>query len=154
MNRTLTTLATVAVALGAAPALAAAADDPSPPQCRLHLQATYRQAAVLEHGLPVRVTCDGPGTFLVAMDYADRRTGDWIRRHYGDSGDPGSEAFTRETTADGAGTTTVRLRFKPWSPRMARAFPSIRMWFVLYVKDEQGRLRGTDLDHPYARLVR
>jgi hypothetical protein len=100
------------------------------------------------------VTCDGPGTFLVAMDYADRRTGDWIRAHYGDGGDRGSEAFTRETAMDDAATATVRLRFKPWAVRVARAFPSIRMWFVLYVKDEKGRLRGTHLDDPYSRLVR
>jgi hypothetical protein len=121
----------------------------------MDLKRSYRQQAVLRHGLPLKVTCDGPARIVAALDFADRETGWWIVRHYGNGGDPGSEAFTpRPASVPAAGSVTVHLHFKPWALRMAREFRRIRMWHVLYVEDAKGRFRGTHADNPYSTLVR
>ena len=72
-RRAATAAAAAVAALGATvvPAFAASG-APSPKggvHCRQELRPSYRLADVVRHGLPIRITCDGPARFFSVPDF-------------------------------------------------------------------------------------
>jgi hypothetical protein len=138
------TLAIGAAAIAAASlAPPAAADVPPVPggtTCTLKAQDSYRHAAVLRQGVPVRVTCDGPATFMVFLEFSDFSPAHrWTLSNLFPESDPGAEAFTRRELAfSEGGSRTVRLRFWPWARRVAPRFARTRVNIALTVKREDG----------------
>jgi hypothetical protein len=124
---------TIALALAAAAALAAPAAAQEPPaaghDCDMEVKRTYRAKEALKRGIPVRVTCDGPATIVVALDFEDRRTGNWITERFGHGGDPGAEGHSGPPGSTRVGTTptVVRMKLTRWAIPMVRRFPRIRM---------------------------
>jgi hypothetical protein len=119
--------AAVAAALCAMSAAAAApadAGDDMPPlsdaKCDYELKKRYPLERVLRHGLKVRVTCDGPATVDVLVDFAPgRQDRDWIDLHPG--GVPGiSTGPPAELEAAGTATVTVELIPKRFLRRYAK----------------------------------
>jgi hypothetical protein len=139
MRRALATAA-VAAAVLAAPAAADVPPVPGGTRCAIEAQGSYQHRAVLRQGVPVRVTCDGPATLMVFLEFSDFSSAHrWTLSNLFPESDPGAEGFTRRDVvfADG-GTRTVRLRFWPWVQRVVPRFPRTRVNILLAVKREDG----------------
>jgi hypothetical protein len=141
MRRSLA-IAAAAAALAALPAPAGADVPPVPggTKCAIEAQGTHRHAAVLRQGVPVRVTCDGPATVMVFLEFSDFSSAHrWTLSNLFPESDPGPEAFTRRDVvfSDG-GSRTVRLRFWPWAQRVVPRFARTRVNILLAVKREDG----------------
>ena len=140
------------LALVAAAALPAAAQADT--GCKLHPQSSYRMSAVLDRGVPVKVTCDGPATFHVGFEYKGRKVEDAIFRMFPDSA-RGMQAFTkRPVTLNAAGSATARLHVVPWARRLARRFPRVKLYFFLAVQRADGEFVSGPRDRATAILVR
>jgi hypothetical protein len=133
-------IAAIAAAVLSAPARADVPPVPGGTKCGIDAQATFRHAAVLRQGVPVRVTCDGPATLMVFLEFSDFSSAHrWTLSNVFPESDPGPEAFTRSDVvfAEG-GTRTVRLRYWPWAQRVVPRFPRTRVNVLLAVKREDG----------------
>jgi hypothetical protein len=140
MRRALAIAAAAAVATLPAPASAGVPPVPGGTSCTLKAQDTYRHAAVLRQGLPARVTCDGPATVMVFLEFSDFSSAHrWTLSNLFPESDPGPEAFTRRDVvfAEG-GTRTVRLRFWPWVHRVVPRFARTRVNVLLAVRRADG----------------
>jgi hypothetical protein len=139
MRRALAIAAVAAAAL-CSPAAADVPPVPGGTSCTVKGQDTYRHAAVLRQGVPVRVTCDGPATLMVFLEFSDFSSAHrWTLSNLFPESDPGAEAFTRSDVvlAEG-GTRTVRLRFWPWVQRVVPRFARTRVNILLAVEREDG----------------
>ena len=113
-----TTLLTVSLMLALAAALPAAASDTSPPlpgdvTCTQKVKRTYRLAAVLRHGLPVKVSCSGPARVFVQPDFAAMSKAAIEASSLFPRGVPGI-ATVPHATLEEAGTMTLRPRLRRW----------------------------------------
>jgi hypothetical protein len=133
-------IAAIATAALSAPAAADVPPVPGGTSCTLNAQGTYRHAAVLRQGVPVRVSCDGPATAMVFLEFSDFSPAHrWALSNVFPESDPGAEAFTRrELVFAEDGSRTVRLRFWPWAQRVAARFARTRVNISLTVKREDG----------------
>jgi hypothetical protein len=121
----LTAVAAAALcAMAAAAAAPAHAADDMPPfsdaKCDYEVKKRYRLEPVLRRGLKLKVTCDGPATVDVLVDFAPgKQDNDWIDLHPG--GVPGiSTGPPAELDAAGTVTLTVELIPKRFIRRYAR----------------------------------
>ena len=139
MRRTLA-IAAIAAATLCSPAAADVPPVPGGTSCTMKAQESYRHAAVLRQGVPVRVTCDGPATLMVFLQFSDFSSAHrWTLSNLFPESDPGAEAFTRrEVVFSEAGSRTVRLRFWPWAQRVVPRFARTRVNIALTVKREDG----------------
>ena len=139
MRRTLA-IAAIAAATLCSPAAADVPPVPGGTSCTMKAQESYRHAAVLRQGVPVRVTCDGPATFMVFLQFSDFSSAHrWTLSNLFPESDPGAEAFTRrEVVFAEGGSRTVRLRFWPWAQRVVPRFARTRVNIALTVKREDG----------------
>ena len=139
MRRTLAIAAIAAAAL-CSPAAADVPPVPGGTSCTMKAQDSYRHAAVLRQGVPVRVTCDGPATLMVFLQFSDFSSAHrWTLSNLFPESDPGAEAFTRrEVVFAEGGSRTVRLRFWPWAQRVAPRFARTRVNIALTLKREDG----------------
>ena len=133
-------IAAIAAATLCSPATADVPPVPGGTSCTMKAQETYRHAAVLRQGVPVRVTCDGPATLMVFLQFSDFSSAHrWTLSNLFPESDPGAEAFTRrEVVFSEAGSRTVRLRFWPWAQRVVPRFARTRVNIALTVKREDG----------------
>jgi hypothetical protein len=157
MKHALTITTAVAVLAGFPAGAAHAAEDspvPGGTHCEMHPKPSYRQSAVLDRGVPVRVSCDGPATFHVGLEYDGRKVEDAILQLFPES-DPGMAAFTkRPVTLAAAGSATARLWVWPWARRLARRFPVVKGTLFLATKREDGDFVSDADDRGRTRLVR
>jgi hypothetical protein len=154
--RRLAMAACVAALVTAAPA-AAQDDQPAAPAggtCKAKPRKTYRTAAVLRRGFPVRITCNGPASVLVTFRFWGRAWRDWLARTYS-GGYPGDEVQPRRPFVfKAAATRTVYLPVQRWARRAMPRFRRIRLhlnWGVLRVN---GRLGGGPRDFAKSWLIR
>jgi hypothetical protein len=115
----LTALSLAAAALVPA---AAQAMPPAPPikdgvSCTQHVKQGYKLSQVLRHGLPVKVTCDGPAHFLLSLNFpAMTQQARDVTHLLGHKSLP-AIAFSHEISLGKAGTVTSRQR---WSRSPAK----------------------------------
>jgi hypothetical protein len=153
-------LATAAAALAcAAPASAGLETGESPTanhDCDMEVKRTYQARDVLKKGVPVIVTCDGPATIVIALDFEGRRVGDWITERFGHGGDPGAEAHTGRplTVREGATPMVLRMRFTRWALPMVHRFPRIPMHIGLGHRLTEHRFPVRREDRAISYLVR
>jgi hypothetical protein len=118
-------------AMSAAAAAPARAGDDLPPlgeaRCDYDLKKRYPLERVLRHGLKVKVTCDGPATVDVLVDFAHgRQNYDWIDLHAG--GVPGISTGL-PASLDSAGTVTLTVELTP--KRFMRRYERTRLDVIL-----------------------
>ena len=133
-------IAAIAAATLCSPAAADVPPVPGGTSCTMKAQDTYRHAAVLRQGVPVRLTCDGPATLMVFLEFSDFSSAHrWTLSNLFPESDPGAEAFTRrDVVFPEGGSRTVRLRFWPWAQRVAPRFARTRVNIALTLKREDG----------------
>jgi hypothetical protein len=139
MRRALAIAAIAAAALSSS-ALADVPPVPGGTTCTMKAQDTYRHAAVLRQGVPVQVSCDGPATVRVFLEFTSSSAATrWALSNLFPESSPGAEAFTRGAIVfTEAGSRAARLRFWPWAQRVAARFARTRVNIALTVKREDG----------------
>jgi hypothetical protein len=153
LRRTLI-VATAALAIAAPTALA----DGSPPvkdgvKCTMKIKRKLPLAKVLRHGLPVKVTCDGPAKFLVMPDFAAMSKASQEYDHlYGARRPPKARIRYGELTE--AGTVTLRPRFTKVGAKIMRRFKSTRIITGLGTLREDDSYWSDPGDWAYAKLIR
>jgi hypothetical protein len=143
MNKT-TLVAAAVCAMSATAAAPVQANDDLPPlgdaKCVYELKRSYPLERVLRQGLKVKVTCDGPATVDVLVDFAPgKQDRDWIDLHHG--GVPGISTGP-PATLDSAGTVTLTVELIP--KRFMRRYAKTRLDVILGKErlDKPGVYRG------------
>jgi hypothetical protein len=139
MIRIQTTFIAAAVAAAVCAMSAAATATAAPPggwddqpplgeaKCDYHVKKRYPLERVLRHGLNVKVTCDGPATVDILVDFAHgKQNYDWIDLHPG--GVPGISTGP-PVELQAAGTVTVTTELIP--KRFMRRYAKTRLDVIL-----------------------
>jgi hypothetical protein len=142
----------ISLALLTVPASALAQTPPAAGgvKCDYAVKKKYRLNSSLRSGIPVKVTCTGPATVLVGASFWGRKVRDYLATHYG-HGSPGEPAMSPPVKVP-AGTTTVRLKIRPWARGIAKRFAPFPIHIGMAPKDDEGRYRG--FSNKPAKLVR
>ena len=147
-------IAAAALAFTAAPALA----DGSPPvkggvKCEMSIKKKLPLGKVVRHGLPVKVTCDGPAKFLVMPDFDAMSKASIEYDHlYGARRPP--KARIKYGTLDQAGSVTLRPRFTKVGAKIMRKFKSTRILIGLGTLREDDQYWSSPGDWASTKLVR
>jgi hypothetical protein len=136
MKTTAAILIALFVAVAVAPA-AQADDFPAneDPHCTYEVKDRFKLEPVLRKGLPVEITCDGPGRVAAMLELRSRKQrNDWLDMHSG--GVPGVST-SRPHTFEAAGSTTIRVKIIP------------KKFFRRYAKTKVQVLVGVERKPPY-----
>jgi hypothetical protein len=147
------TILAVSLAVGTAHA-----DTGSPPlkggsHCEMKLKPTYRLAAVVRHGMPIKVTCDGPARFFAMPDFAAMTPQSRDLTVIG-----GHTALTigrtRNSRLTAAGTLTVRPRISKLGLKISRKYRRTKLVVGLGTEREDGAFWSSPGDWGRTVMVR
>jgi hypothetical protein len=147
------TIATVALAaavltLPAGPAGAEPSPTPGGVDCRLEVRKSYRLQASAKHGLPVKVSCDGPASFRSGVDFTGKAD-----ETFNTHGTVGLEGGSDVGSLGAAGTATIRVRLARYAIRRARELKVSRLLFLVVVEREDGSFVSIPSENKRSKLV-
>jgi hypothetical protein len=155
-TRYITVLSIAAVtALAAAPAYAS---DSAPPlkggvHCHQVLKKRYRLKSVIKHGMPIKITCDGPARFFAQPDFRAMTPQDRdLTVIGGHTALP--VATSKETGLSQAGTKTVRPRLTKVAIRVMKRYKRTKMLVGLGTLREDGYFWSDPGDWGHTVVVR
>jgi hypothetical protein len=157
MNRTakLLALSIGIAAVAAAPAQAAPEAPPLPGgvQCHQTAKPAYRLSAVEKHGLPVKITCDGPARVQIIFQFAAMTPQSRELTRMFPHSSPGI-CRSRDVALPAAGTITVRPNLMPYGARIARRYPRTKLILSFLSLREDGFFWSEGLLNRHTFLVR
>jgi hypothetical protein len=147
--------AVAAIAAAATPAYAA---DSAPPlkggvHCQQVLKKAYRLKSVINHGMPIKITCDGPARFFAQPDFmANTQQDRDLTVIGGHTALP--VATARETGLAQAGTKTVRPRLTKVAIRVIKRYKKTKTKVGLGTLREDGYFWSDPSDWSHTVVVR
>ena len=152
--------ATAAVFLAAA-AVAASAFAAPPPikggvSCKLSVKKSMRLGPVLKHGLPSKISCDGPARFTTILQFVvnTKQDDDLLQMFSG--GIPGIARGAKNgpTELEQAGSKTVRAVFLPYAKRIMKRYRKTKLTVIPVFEREDGSFVSVPKQVKRTMLVR
>ena len=136
--------ATAAVFIAAAVVSASALAAPPPIKggvsCKLSVKKSMRLGPVLKHGLPSKISCDGPARFTTILQFVvnTKQDDDLLQMFSG--GIPGIARGAKNgpTELEQAGSKTVRAVFLPYAKRIMKRYRKTKLTVIPVFEREDG----------------